>query len=313
MQNFAKNDIFVGKGVIFAANAEKKRSMRYADFQNTFSLQMIYAGYYEAGKEWCYKDVISPFSRLYLVERGEGWVYMNGEKFHLQEGDLFLIPKFTYHAYQCDDYMSHYYICFLDQFIGEKSLFDCFRLRYQTRAGKLDECLMKRFLELNPDCQIVNPDPKSYDNRADLFEATHGKSLRELRSDLESKGILLQLFARFVEQEEPFAVQSFEQHVGMSKVFHYINSHLDHPITVRELAEVMCVSPDHFTRLFKNVNGMPPNRFVQMKRIERAQTLLLLSDLSIKEVAEAVGIPNLSQFSKLFHKMTGVAPRTFRK
>ena len=239
--------------------------MRYADFQNTFSLQMIYAGYYEAGKEWCYKDVISPFSRLYLVERGEGWVYMNGEKFHLQEGDLFLIPKFTYHAYQCDDYMSHYYICFLDQFIGEKSLFDCFRLRYQTRAGKLDECLMKRFLELNPDCQIVNPDPKSYDNRADLFEATHARS--DCREPARR--------ARFVEQEEPFAVQSFEQHVGMSKVFHYINSHLDHPITVRELAEVMCVSPDHFTRLFKNVNGMPPNRFVQMKRYQLPSILEL--------------------------------------
>lgn len=287
--------------------------MKYADFQNTFSLQMIYAGYYEAGREWCYKDVISPFSRLYLIDRGEAWIYMNREKFHLTEGDLFLIPKFTYHAYQCEEQMNHYYICFLDQFIGEKSLFDCFRFRYQTQAGELEKCLMKRFLELNPDCQISDPDPKAYDNRADLFERAHGKSLREISSDLESKGILLQLFARFVEREEPLAVSGFEQHVGMNKVFHYINNHLDRPITVRELAEVMCVSPDHFSRLFKNVNGMPPNRFVQMKRIERAQTLLLLSDLSIKEVAEAVGIPNLSQFSKLFHKMAGVAPRSFRK
>lgn len=287
--------------------------MKYADFQNTFSLQMIYTGYYEAGREWCYKDVISPFSRLYLIDRGEAWIYMNREKFHLTEGDLFLIPKFTYHAYQCEEQMNHYYICFQDQFIGEKSLFDCFRFRYQTRAGELEKCLIKRFLELNPECQILDPDPKSYDNRADLFHRIKGKSLRELPADLESKGILLQLFARFVEQEEPLAVSSFEQHVGMNKVFHYINNHLDRPITVRELAEVMCVSPDHFSRLFKNVNGMPPNRFVQMKRIERAQTLLLLSDLSIKEVAEAVGIPNLSQFSKLFHKMAGVAPRSFRK
>lgn len=287
--------------------------MKYADFQNTFSLQMIYAGYYEAGREWCYKDVISPFSRLYLIDRGEAWIYMNREKFHLTEGDLFLIPKFTYHAYQCEEQMNHYYICFLDQFIGEKSLFDCFRFRYQTQAGELEKCLMKRFLELNPDCQISDPDPKAYDNRADLFERAHGKSLREISSDLESKGILLQLFARFVEQEEPWAASNFEQHVGMNKVLHYINNHLDRPITVRELAEVMCVSPDHFSRLFKNVNGIPPNRFVQMKRIERAQTLLLLSDLSIKEVAEAVGIPNLSQFSKLFHKMAGVAPRSFRK
>lgn len=287
--------------------------MRYADFQDTLTLQMIYAGYYRAGREWCYKDVISPFSRMYLVDRGEAWIYMNGEKYRLTEGDLFLIPKFTYHAYACEEQMSHYYICFLDRFIGEKSLFECGRFRYRTRAGELDHCLMRRFLELNPDRALPDPDPRFYDNRPELFDTNRGKGLGELRTELESKGILLQLFARFVETEGTAGNFSLDQHIGMSKVFHYINNHLDRPITVRELAEVMCVSADHFTRLFKNVNGMPPNRYVQMKRVERAQTMLLLSDLSIKEVAEAVGVPNLSQFSKLFHKITGKSPRAFKK
>lgn len=80
---------------------------------------MIYAGYYEVGKEWCYRNVLSPFSRLYLIDKGEAWVYMNKKKYKLEAGDLFIIPKFTYHTYECEDYMSHFYICFLDQWWEE--------------------------------------------------------------------------------------------------------------------------------------------------------------------------------------------------
>lgn len=57
---------------------------------------------------------------------------------------------------------------------------------------------------------------------------------------------------------------------------------------------------------------MSPIQYIQAKRIERAQTLLLASRLSIKEIAETVGIPNLSQFSKLFTKETGHSPREYR-
>lgn len=41
--------------------------MKYSDYKNTLSLQMIYAGYSTVGTEWCYKNVTSPFTRLYLI------------------------------------------------------------------------------------------------------------------------------------------------------------------------------------------------------------------------------------------------------
>lgn len=82
---------------------------------------------------------------------------------------------------------------------------------------------------------------------------------------------------------------------------------------MKDLADIMCMSVDHFTRIFKLVNGMTPNQYIQLKRIERAQTLMLLSDMSVKEIAEEVGVPNLSQFSKLFRKHLGVSPREYGK
>lgn len=51
--------------------------MKILNNKNTLSLQMLYAGYHTAGKEWCYNNVISPFSRMYLIDKGEAAVYMN--------------------------------------------------------------------------------------------------------------------------------------------------------------------------------------------------------------------------------------------
>lgn len=54
--------------------------MKILNNKNTLSLQMLYAGYHTAGKEWCYNNVISPFSRMYLIDKGEAAVYMNKKK-----------------------------------------------------------------------------------------------------------------------------------------------------------------------------------------------------------------------------------------
>lgn len=58
---------------------------------------------------------------------------------------------------------------------------------------------------------------------------------------------------------------------------------------------------------------MPPCEYIQMKRIERAQALLLTTHASITEIAESVGIGNLSQFSRLFTKIALCPPKVYRE
>lgn len=282
--------------------------MKYADYNNTLSLQMIYTGYAEVGIEWCYKNVISPFTRIYLIDRGSASVYMNQQEYRLKEGDMFIIPKFTYHEYSCPESMSHYYICFIDQLIGGRNLFEYANINYCPQALELDKHLMKRFLELNPHCSLRDADPVFYDNRPELFSINREHSIGELRMDIESSGILLLLFSRFLKQG---VCSIFHPSTKMIQVFNHINNNLHRRIPIAELAEIMCVSPDHFIRIFKQVNGLTPNKFIQRKRVERAQTLMLFSDLDIAQIAREVGVPNLSQFSKLFHQQTGISPKLY--
>ena len=274
---------------------------------------MIYAGYHRAGKEWCYENIISPFSRLYLINEGKAAVYMNKKKYELSPGELFIIPKFTFHTYECDNFMNHYYICFFDQLIGGRSLFENTTIRYQLPAKEIDRMLMLRFLELNPDCAIRNPNPKTYDNKDNLYTVNQSRSNYDLATEIESNGILLQLFSRFLGETKFLEPESRNQYERLNLALNYIDNHLQQSILVSDLAELMCISADHFSRIFRRVIGMGPCQYIQAKRIERAQTLLLTSRLSIKEIAETVGISNLSQFSKLFSKQTNHSPREYRE
>ena len=112
---------------------------------------------------------------------------------------------------------------------------------------------------------------------------------------------------------EDITEESRNQYERLNLALNYIDNNLQQSILVSDLAELMCISADHFSRIFRRVIGMGPSQYIQTKRIERAQTLLLTSRLSIKEIAETVGIPNLSQFSKLFSKQTNHSPREYRE
>lgn len=286
--------------------------MECTDYHNSLSLHMIYTGYYKAGKEWSYKKVLSPFTRIYLIDKGTANLFMNKQKYIMKEGDMVIVPKFTFHEYECNEFINHYYICFFDHFINRSNIFECFNIEYQTKASSFDKYLMKRFLELNPGRQIIDPDPKSYDNKPEIFNKINIDN-NKLINEIESNGILLQLFSRFLIHNNAANRINENKYKRMSNVFSYINNNLGNKILIKDLSDIMCVSPDYFIRIFKNINGITPNQYIQKKRIERAQTLMTSSFLSIKEIAEEIGIPNLSQFSKAFHKSTGLTPTEYTR
>ena len=116
----------------------------------TFSLSMLYAGFKRVENWWNFRNVISPFYRLYYIENGRGRVYINNVVYDLLPGQLFLIPKFAFHSYECDDFMDHYYICFFDDLNGVPGVLNPLQLNLQPEAAPMDFSLIKRYLELNP-------------------------------------------------------------------------------------------------------------------------------------------------------------------
>jgi AraC family transcriptional regulator len=99
----------------------------------------------------------------------------------------------------------------------------------------------------------------------------------------------------------------------LARVLDYIESRLDEPLTLAEIAEQANLSPFHFSRCFKRTLGVSLANFVAMRRIERATALLVQSRQPLAEIALAVGFENQASFTRRFQRETGLTPGRFRK
>ena len=94
---------------------------------------------------------------------------------------------------------------------------------------------------------------------------------------------------------------------------HRIYESIDSPPTVAELARECCLSESRFLHLFREVSGKSVTAFIASIRIERAKELLMGTELSVREIAEAVGYEDQNYFSRCFRKVEGCSPREFRR
>ena len=92
----------------------------------------------------------------------------------------------------------------------------------------------------------------------------------------------------------------------------HIDRHFAEPLDVGSLAAVAGLSPSHFVRRFGDAFGETPIRYLTRRRIERAQDLLRLANLTVTEVCTAVGFASLGSFSARFRELVGQTPTAYR-
>jgi YesN/AraC family two-component response regulator len=93
----------------------------------------------------------------------------------------------------------------------------------------------------------------------------------------------------------------------------YMEKNYNHRITLETLATTMNLQPTYFSNLFKKSFKVPPMTFLNRKRIEKAQGILLSESGNVTEAAEASGFSDVFYFSKTFRKITGVSPSEYKK
>lgn len=93
----------------------------------------------------------------------------------------------------------------------------------------------------------------------------------------------------------------------------YIEEHLDEQISLATFAQLVSLSPYHLCRTFKRSFGMPPHRYHNSRRIDRAKALLANPASMVADIAESVGFSEARSFVAVFRKMTGLTPTAYRR
>jgi AraC-like DNA-binding protein len=91
-----------------------------------------------------------------------------------------------------------------------------------------------------------------------------------------------------------------------------LDARLAENVGLAEVARACELSVAQFARAFKRSTGRPPHRYLIERRVERARELLLRSDLPLGDVALRCGFADQSHFTKVFHRVVGTSPGTFR-
>lgn len=259
--------------------------------------------------DWNWRNVNSPFTRLYYVTEGAARILLPTGIQELKPDHLYLVPSFTTHSYLCDTHFAHYYLHIYEDHQSESSILEDFSFPTEIPAGDLELPLIKRLCGINPTMQLPQSDPTSYDNNPTLIKNIIKNKQRTFCDKVESRGIVYQLMARFLKDAQPKAEINDDR---IQKVLSYIRKNIYKTIDIDSLAAISCLSKDHFIRLFRKEVNNTPLQYINQKKIEKAQLILITDSMPIKNISYLLAYEDHSYFNRLFKKLTGVTPQQYR-
>ena len=95
----------------------------------------------------------------------------------------------------------------------------------------------------------------------------------------------------------------------LKRAIAYIHDQLQTSLTVSAIAREVCMSPHHFTLLFKQSTGQSPYQYVIDTRTRKARDLLASRKHSISEIAHQVGFADQSHLTRHIKRLFGITPR----
>ncbi len=222
--------------------------------------------------------------------KGEGGVDIDGESYRMRagEGMLLIVPE--NHCYYLPKESSSWEFVWIN-FVGREAV----RL---ARECRLRGGAVHRLGAESNTIRCANNFLDKYlgDGAIDVWQ---GSAL--------SYQFLLNLTAEYSAHSRGHSRLDF-----MRKINEYCMEHIAQGITVDELAKRAGYSRWHFSRIFREYNGVSPIKYIVELKMRRAAQLLQNTKYPIKEVAAQCGFDDSGYFCNVFRKVHGVSPQKFR-
>lgn len=241
---------------------------------------------------------------LLLILEGDLDVYIDEECYHLTSGDVMIIGAHELHRDRSHSLLDYIVLQFdLEPFFDQSTIpYMRFFSETQLPLSKANYIFQEN--------RAVKEQTASYIQQM-LNEADRKETGYELAVSVLIKQILL-ILLRHDSRKVLIEQDNFDR-IRLKPVLDYIENHLTDRIQVDEVCKIANMSYYYFVKYFKKTIGLSFTEYVNYRKVKWAERILLTKDLSISEVGERIGMPNMAHFYKMFKKYNDCSPKQFQR
>ena len=239
------------------------------------------------------------FYEIFFFIDGNVDYWIDGSLYHLLPGDILLIHPTELHKPVPNAEIDIYERIVL--WVNKNYLAD-------IEKGILEKCFDKESQTHNKVLRLSN------EKREQLFSLAHSLCKeyysKEFAKDVGAYSLLLQILVqinRLTQSNSPIGGEEFNTPTLISEILSYINEHFTEKLTLDSIANHFFISKYHISHEFKNAVNTSLYRYIIMKRLNAAYTLLSEGNPA-QEVCTMCGFGNYTVFFRAFKAEFGISP-----
>ena len=262
--------------------------------KQTSDLYLVHCGHHKCPPEYFYDHKIPNEYHLHFVLGGKGVIEVKGISYTIQKDDIFIIHKNTPFKYCSDAHEPWEYI-------------------WVTFDGIQAERYLN-YIGLTADTPVISSafSTKTYfplvQKILDTNELTFANEIKRV-------GYLFEILGSLMEAQNTLKTENQKHDYSSDAYVEYALQYIKHnyhQTTVNDIAKYIGINRSYLTSIFKNKLGIPPQKYLINYKLEKAEHLLLTTNLPIQNIALQVGYNNPLTFSKIFKQNYGLSPKHYR-
>lgn len=266
-------------------------------------------------KKWEHNTLSFPFWRIYYNFEEGGVIEYQGKSYAMLADKVYLIAPNTDYKSRLNDHripgvgyrveggsINSATKQTLDRLLSEGAIEHLFM--HFTLGFPYDNVL--------PGIYMVDLDENLIGKIAFLRQQFFVCSMDLIRFDVPTFLVIQSLICEILQRVDKGIWERNAGDMRVAKIVNYIENHYDQDLSNDFLADMVCMSTNSFSRLFKHEMGVPLQKYIKKKRIDYACLLITHSNYSIDEIAFKTGFSNRFHFTRVFHEIARITPARYK-